>query len=66
MSQKFSLYEDLTVMENIQFFGGIYGLPDKQLKQKSNELIETLGLKNEAKKLVGSLPLAGNKNWLFQ
>ena len=44
MSQKFSLYEDLTVIENIQFFGGIYGLTNKQLKQKSNELIEKLGL----------------------
>src|SRR3954470_15368078 len=35
MSQKFSLYEDLTIIENIRFFGGIYGLTDKQLKQKS-------------------------------
>src|SRR5690606_12414054 len=52
MSQKFSLYEDLTVIENIQFFGGIYGLSDKQLKAKSIELIETLGLQSEAKKLV--------------
>src|SRR4030095_2062104 len=56
MSQKFSLYEDLTVLENIIFFGGIYGLSDKQLKDKSEELIEELGLKDEAKKLVGSLP----------
>src|SRR5690349_2898881 len=40
MSQKFSLYEDLTVAENIQFFGGIYGLNNKQLKEKSAELIE--------------------------
>src|SRR6478736_6006536 len=46
MSQKFSLYEDLTVLENIQFYGGIYGLTDKQLKTKSDELIDTLGLKN--------------------
>src|SRR5690606_11694393 len=42
MSQKFSLYEDLTVLENIHFFGGIYGLSDGQLKTKSEELIATL------------------------
>lgn len=65
MSQKFSLYEDLTVMENIQFFGGIYGLSDKQLKEKSNELIETLGLKSEAKKLVASLPLGWKQKLAF-
>ncbi|MEO7293639.1 MAG: ABC transporter ATP-binding protein, partial [Ginsengibacter sp.] len=57
MSQKFSLYEDLTVLENIHFFGGIYGLIDKQLKEKSEMLIQQLGLKNETKKLVGALPL---------
>lgn len=65
MSQKFSLYEDLTVIENIQFFGGIYGLSDKQLKEKSNELIETLGLKSEAKKLVASLPLGWKQKLAF-
>jgi ABC-2 type transport system ATP-binding protein len=37
MSQKFSLYEDLTVIENINFFGGIYGMSDKQLKRKKRE-----------------------------
>lgn len=65
MSQKFSLYEDLTVLENIQFFGGIYGLTDKQLKTKSNELIETLGMQNEAKKLVASLPLGWKQKLAF-
>ncbi len=65
MSQKFSLYEDLTVLENIQFFGGIYGLTDKQLKTKSEELIETLGLQNEAKKLVASLPLGWKQKLAF-
>ncbi|TXI81869.1 MAG: ABC transporter ATP-binding protein [Crocinitomicaceae bacterium] len=65
MSQKFSLYEDLTVIENIQFFGGIYGLSDKQLKAKSNELIETLGLQSEAKKLVASLPLGWKQKLAF-
>ncbi len=41
MSQKFSLYEDLTVLDNIRFFGGIYGLSNKEIKAKSEELIET-------------------------
>lgn len=65
MSQKFSLYEDLTVLENITFFGGIYGLGDTQLKEKTTALIETLGLKNEAKKLVGSLPLGWKQKLAF-
>ncbi len=65
MSQKFSLYEDLTIMENIQFFGGIYGLSNKQLKAKSQELLETLGLTNEAKKLVVSLPLGWKQKLAF-
>lgn len=65
MSQKFSLYEDLNILENIRFFGGIYGLNDKQLKEKSESLIETLGLKNEANKLVGSLPLGWKQKLAF-
>ncbi len=65
MSQKFSLYEDLTVLENIRFFGGIYGLTDRQLKDESATLIETLGLRNEAKKLVGSLPLGWKQKLAF-
>src|ERR1700709_137008 len=65
MSQKFSLYEDLTVLENIQFFGGIYGLNDKMIKAKSEQLIDQLHLKNEAKKLVGSLPLGWKQKLSF-
>lgn len=65
MSQKFSLYEDLTISENINFFGGIYGLSDQQLKEKSETLIEKLGLKSEAKKLVGSLPLGWKQKLAF-
>jgi len=65
MSQKFSLYEDLTVLENIRFFGGIYGLSNQQLKLKSDALIERLGLQPEAKKLVGELPLGWKQKLAF-
>ena len=65
MSQKFSLYEDLTVLENIKFFGGIYGLSDKQIRSKGEELVTQLGLQSEAKKLVGSLPLGWKQKLSF-
>ena len=65
MSQKFSLYEDLTIKENIQLFGGIYGLSDKEIKSKSEELINKLGLNNEADKLVASLPLGWKQKLAF-
>lgn len=65
MSQKFSLYEDLTIIENISFFGGIYGLTDVQIKNKSEALINQLGLQKEAKKLVGSLPLGWKQKLSF-
>ena len=65
MSQKFSLYEDLTVIENIRFFGGVYGLSDKEIKEKSDHLIDLLGLKEESKKLVGSLPLGWKQKLAF-
>lgn len=65
MSQKFSLYEDLTVLENINFFGGIYGLSNRQLRLKREELIETLGMQQEAKQLVGSLPLGWKQKLAF-
>lgn len=65
MSQKFSLYENLTVKENIRFFGGIYGIPKQELFRKSNELIERLGLGEEADKLLGSLPLGWKQKIAF-
>jgi len=65
MSQKFSLYEDLTIKENIRFFGGIYGLTDSQLKERTQTLIETLGMQNEVKKLVGALPLGWKQKLAF-
>ncbi|MEO6905985.1 MAG: ABC transporter ATP-binding protein [Ginsengibacter sp.] len=65
MSQKFSLYEDLTVIENISFYGGIYGLRDAEIKTKSDQLITELGLQNQAKELVGSLPLGWKQKLSF-
>jgi ABC-2 type transport system ATP-binding protein len=65
MSQKFSLYEDLTVLENIRFFGGIYGLSDEAIAHKSEDLITQLGLQNEAKKLVSGLPLGWKQKLSF-
>ena len=65
MSQKFSLYEDLTIKENIQLFGGIYGLSDTEIKSKSDELITKLGLNEEANKLVASLPLGWKQKLAF-
>lgn len=65
MSQKFSLYEDLTVMENIRFFGGIYGLTAKTLRDKSEALVRELGLQSERGKLVRSLPLGWKQKLAF-
>lgn len=65
MSQKFSLYEDLTVEENIRFFGGIYGLPRRVLREKSERLIEQLGLQSQRKSLVSALPLGWKQKLAF-
>lgn len=65
MSQKFSLYEDLTVIENIQFFGGIYGLSKQEILLKTPLLIEKLGLASVSAKLVGSIPLGWKQKLAF-
>ncbi len=65
MSQKFSLYEDLTIRENIRLYGGIYGLKNGELQSKSSALIQRLGLENEADKLVRSLPLGWKQKLSF-
>ena len=52
MSQRFSLYPDLTINENIRFYGGIYGLPWKEIKRKREMLIEKLDLENEKHRLI--------------
>ena len=65
MSQRFSLYNDLTIRENITFFGGIYGLKKSDIKAKSQNLIDELDLHDEADKLVGSLPLGWKQKVAF-
>lgn len=65
MSQKFSLYEDLTVLENIRFFGGIYGLSNARIREKCEELLQSLELKEEAKKLVKGLPIGWKQKLAF-
>lgn len=65
MSQRFSLYEDLTVRENIRLYGGIYGLSDKEIRQKSNRLLETLGMQEMRGSKIGSLPLGWKQKLAF-
>lgn len=65
MSQKFSLYDNLTILENIEFYGGVYGVSRLEIKTRSTELITTLGLEKEAKKLVGELPLGWKQKLAF-
>jgi len=65
MSQKFSLYEDLTVKENIRFYAGIYGKSDAFIKEKMERLLNELHLQAEAGKLVKSLPLGWKQKLAF-
>ena len=65
MSQKFSLYENLTVFENIEFYGGVYGLSRSEIKKRGEEMVSTLGLTKEAKKLVGGLPVGWKQKLAF-
>jgi ABC-2 type transport system ATP-binding protein len=65
MSQKFSLYGDLTVSENIRFYSGIYGMSTQQIRKKTPELLEELQLQQEAKTLVADLPLGWKQKLAF-
>ncbi|MGX5820640.1 ABC transporter ATP-binding protein [Chitinophaga lutea] len=65
MSQKFSLYEDLTVRENIRFYGGIYGLRNADIRRKTDELLHKLELTKEATQLVSALPLGWKQKLSF-
>ena len=65
MSQKFSLYEDLTVAENIRLFAGIYGMNDKDIARKTDELLERLNFAEHKNDLVASLPLGWKQKLAF-
>lgn len=65
MSQKFSLYDDLSVAENIRFYGGIYGMSRPAIREKTVRLLEELGLQQEAKTLVRELPLGWKQKLAF-
>jgi ABC-2 type transport system ATP-binding protein len=65
MSQKFSLYEDLTVKENINFYGGIYGLTDREIKEETEYLLDILKIGNAKDKLIKSLPLGWKQKLAF-
>ena len=65
MSQKFSLYEDLTVYENIRLFAGIYGISRVERKEKTNRLLEKLEMESVRNKLVAGLPLGWKQKLSF-
>ena len=65
MSQKFSLYEDLKVWENIRLFAGIYGMNDRQISEKTNILLKQLGFESERNTLVKELPLGWKQKLAF-
>ncbi len=65
MSQKFSLYEDLTVSENIHLYAGIYGMSRKQIATREEELLERLGLTHIRKRLISEIPLGWKQKLAF-
>lgn len=65
MSQKFSLYEDLTIFENVRFYGGIYGLRAKEIREKTDKLLTKFGLQDWKNKLISGLPLGWKQKLAF-
>ena len=65
MSQKFSLYEDLSVSENIHLYAGIYGLGRKQIASREGQLLERLGLTHIRNRLIGKIPLGWKQKLAF-
>jgi len=65
MSQKFALYDDLKVWENLRLFGGIYGMKDKEINKKIDDLLEKLGFESEKNTMVKALPLGWKQKLAF-
>ena len=65
MSQRFSLYEDLTIAENIRLFAGIYGMKDKQIREKTDRVLRQLHFEDHKDDLVSSLPLGWKQKLAF-
>jgi ABC-2 type transport system ATP-binding protein len=65
MSQKFSLYDDLTIVENIKFYAGIYGISPKIIKVRTYELLERLGMKEIRDRLIRDIPLGWKQKLAF-
>jgi ABC-2 type transport system ATP-binding protein len=65
MSQRFSLYEDLTVVENIRLYGGIYGLKLAKIRERTESLLERLSMKEISRKLVKDIPLGWKQKLAF-
>jgi ABC-2 type transport system ATP-binding protein len=65
MSQKFSLYEDLTVQENITLYGGIYGVSDRDIVTRTGDILTRIGLEHAAKELVRDIPLGWKQQLAF-
>jgi ABC-2 type transport system ATP-binding protein len=65
MSQRFSLYDDLTVQENIRLFGGLYGLDDHTIRERGDALIARIGLDHARRDLVRTIPLGWRQQLAF-
>src|SRR5574344_1013677 len=65
MSQRFSLYEDLKVWENIRLYAGIYGIPEKEIAPRTEQLLQELNFTNERNRMVKSLPLGWKQKLAF-
>ncbi len=65
MSQKFSLYDDLTVRENIRFYAGIYEIPAAEIRRRTDELLQKLGFEHTRDKLIRDIPLGWKQKLAF-